>query len=138
MKKNICFKVKGDIKEIREVFLDLNLYCKLHPLLLRAEKIELEKEQDIYRIYEKPFSWLPVKIKYKAQVIQKSNDVIEYLITDIPFTKAVFNYEFSQTTKQLVSINWTIEIINKLFWKNILMRKMIDAQEKIINAIAEK
>jgi len=82
-----------------------------------------------------PFSWLPINISYKANVVKKDDHSVEYEITEIPFTKAYFKYVFTEEANQTIQIKLRIEILSKIIHKRILMNMMIKAQDKIIASI---
>ncbi len=135
MVETITYKVKGSIDQVVPIYADLNKFAEYHPLISKVEEINFSKVDRLYKVYEKPFSWLPVRISYKAKVIQKSDFTVAYEITEIPFTRAFFNYVFSAESNDSVQIRLSIELQSKMIHKKILMNMMTKAQDRVVDSI---
>jgi len=135
MVETISYKVKGNISQVVSIYSDLYKFSEHHPLIQRVEKLSSNSKGQLYAIYEKPFSWLPININYRANVTQKDEFTVDYALTKIPFTKAYFNYVFTEEAGHHVHIKLKIEILSKVIHKRILLKMMIKAQDKIIDSI---
>ncbi len=134
MTRSITYNLNAKLKDIKPYFLDIRQYAKLHPLITKAER-EKDKEPDRFTIYEKPFNWLPIRIKYSCKVIDKGGFII-YHVFGLPFKNVTLSYLF-QEQDDLIDIDFLIEIDSILPGKFILIRKMIDAQNKLMKSLQE-
>jgi len=135
MVETITYTIKGSLDQVVSIYADLNKFADHHPLIQKVDVLDSKPSEQLYAIYEQPFSWLPFKINYRARVIQKDERTFDYEITEIPFTKAYFKYVFTEEANQTIQIKLRIEILSKIIHKRILMNMMINAQDKIIASI---
>ena len=113
---------------------DLNKYVALHPLLNSCEYMGVTKfDGIIYRINERPFSFVPAFFNYKAEVRRFDNEVV-YLLTEIPFTSVKMEYLFCpESTK--IKIDFKLEIRGIFPFNRILRYKIMKAQDEIMRNI---
>ena len=135
MKRSKSYKIKGNLEEITDVFADLNRFGDAHPLIYKVEQLKVIGGDDFYKIFEKLFSWIPININYKARVIRPNKTTVEYRVTGIPFTKVHFHYNYSEGSSDHIIIDLLIEMKGYLPIKDLILKKMIKAQDVIINSI---
>ena len=131
----LSFEVPYSIKSLSEFFNDLRKYAKLHPLILAAEQVGTNPPK--FRITEKPFPYLPVKIKYYATIQTTLNEIV-YNISGIPFTEIEIRYTLSSLAPQLSRIQCRITLQSKLIGRSILFKKLQSAQNELIKALNKK
>ena len=132
------YKVFGKLNKLREILVDLKYYGKLHPLIKSINKIEDESKEHVeYEIKERPYKWIPITIKYYAEV-RLRQDLIEYRIKGIPVTKVTIKYTLTEVDKQAIRIRFRLKIENNFVGKKILENKMINAQDLLMTAIKKE
>lgn len=131
-KTTLSYKVPFPSKSLIETFSDLNKYAQVHPLILKAEKTKIDPNK--YKITERPFKYVPIKISYQATV-RSNKDEVEYLISKIPFTKLTIKYAFLSLNTETTEIKCSIQLQSKLIGKTILFRKLIKAQNDLMNSL---
>ena len=99
MKRAKNYQIKGELTKVSEILSNLKIYGNLHPLIESVEK--LDDEEEVYTIYEKPFSWLPINLKYRAKVTNTGDLSIKYLISEIPLTTAIIEYDLTKESKEI-------------------------------------
>lgn len=132
MTKSKEYLLNLNIDSVIDSFLDLVCFGELHPLITQVKKIDSENSSSTYKIYEKPFSWLPFRIQYYAIVDLIDKSLVRYSIKGIPFVKGIIDYSFNQLSTQQTKVLLNINLQSKVFGKHILMRKMMDAQDVIM------
>jgi len=95
------------------------------------KSIDIDKT---YAVKEKPFKGLPFKVNYKAKVTVVDNKV-SYYVFGLPSNKVDMEYLFSEGKDGNTNIDFNIHIRGKGFGKKMLMRKMLAAQDVIMNKI---
>ncbi len=136
MQRTIHFTIDGSANEIRGVFEDLKQYCTFHPLIIDAILIEDKEGKKAYTVIEKPFTWFPLKIRYKAIIHSISSKKIEYQISEIPFTNGTIVYTFNyDLSNHQMNIIFDLTLKSKLPGKRILLNKMIAAQNELMEAL---
>jgi len=134
MKIEKHYRLKGKISNVKKILTNLEFYGKLHPLIKSVEIINNKTtECDEYIISEKPYSWIPIQIKYSAKVKSFENK-IEYKIEGLPFSTSKITYKLNQLPEE-IQLKFQLVIEGKLIGKSILLKKMIKAQNELINAI---
>lgn len=129
MEKSKVYLIKGSLKDVQSHFNSFENFAELHPLFIKVEK--LTSQPLTYRIKEKPFSWLPFTIKYRAEINIKDNRV-EYTALGLPFKTVVLSYSFDKED-QLTSLNYNVMIRGMLPGKFILINKMFAAQDEVVH-----
>lgn len=130
----LSYIVPFPTKPLFQLFSDLKEYAKVHPLILNAK--ETVTNQNKYRITEKPFKYLPIRISYYATVNSSVNE-IEYFISKIPLSKLTIKYTFLSSDSKTTEIKCLIELESKLVGKSILFRKLIKAQDELMNSLPQ-
>ena len=110
MKRSKSYKINGNLDEIIGVFTDLNRFGDAHPLIYKVEQLDAVEEDDFYKIFEKPFRWMPININYKARVIRPNETTVEYRVTGIPLTEVHFHYNYSEGSSDHIIIDLHIEM----------------------------
>lgn len=128
----LSYKVSFSSNSLIKLFSDLKEYAKVHPLILKVKKIEIE--QNKYLIIEKPFKYIPIRIRYFATVNSNENG-IEYLISNLPLTKLRIKYNILSSDIEESEIQCSIELDSKLIGKSILFRKLIKAQNELMASL---
>jgi len=131
MKKSKTYTVASPSKNIVEVLIDLERYGKIHPLIVKVEKFDTI---NTYRIFEKPFSWVPLNIQYTAAV-KSEMDKISYTISGIPFARVYINYTLIQVSNKSTKANFHLSIESKMIGMQILQYKMMRAQDQFMTAL---
>lgn len=126
-------KVQQDLNTIMPIFSNLEIYGRLHPRIEQANRIASDDGFIQYQIVERPFSWIPIHIKYAAKVKQSPNR-LQYTIQGIPLTKAIYEYQFLPRQEWTV-IKLTIQVESKLPITKLLINKMVQAQEVLIQSL---
>ena len=124
------FLINGSLDQITPYLVDLSEYAKIHPLISHAVRIP-PLDQSHFKVFEKPYSFLPIKISYSAEILASANE-ITYDISGLPFETVFINYTFSEKAKNATEINFKITIESILAGKKILSGKMISAQEELM------
>jgi hypothetical protein len=136
MKRSKSYNINGNLEEIIDVFTDLNRFGDAHPLIYKVEQLNAIEGDDLYKVFEKPFSWIPININYKARVIRSDKTTVEYRVTGIPFLKVHFLYNYSEDSLDHIVINLHIELNGYLPIKGLILNKMIKAQDVIMHSIS--
>lgn len=123
---------KGSIEEIRTILSDLEVYGELHPLIQTVK--QHAADENSYIIKEKPYSWIPITIKYYARVRVIENQII-YKINGLPLTEAKIKYTLEEINDGETSIIYKLELMSKLVGQRILANKMIKAQDQLMKSI---
>lgn len=109
---------------------DLKIYGDLHPLIVSVEPLRPE----CYKITERPFTWLPFRITYFAEV-ESSDEQIRYRVTGIPLTQVNIQYSFTKREGGGTEVLFQLNISGFLPGKNILKYMMIKAQDRLMKGI---
>lgn len=128
------YTLKGDIEKLREILIDLIYFGKLHPLIKKVEKLNSSNKGSYYKISERPYSWLPVRVNYNA-LVSHSSEVISYEISNLPMTSATINYQLGSLDSNLIDVDFHLEIKSRAPGKKILQNKMLNAQDRLMDAI---
>lgn len=131
--KSLTFEINRSVPETMPHFINMKNYVKLHPLMIKTDLVSENK----YKLYEKPFAWLPFKVTYFANV-SASNNTVSYVLNGIPFTKAHFDYNFTATSATTTTVNLTIQLNGLPLVNQIIMKLIVDAQHTIFEALATK
>ena len=138
MEKQKQYKIKGAITKIESILSDLESYSRFHPLIQAAHPINNnDKINKSYNIIERPFLWLPIKVKYKAKVMSSDHTII-YKITGLPLTTATIKYQLQQQVGEPTIIDFHLSIDSKLLGKKILGYKMMKAQDELMAVLAQE
>jgi len=128
--------VSQNSEAVKEVFTNLELFGHYHPLILGVKKLPASSKYKLsYTIEEKPFSWIPFHIHYKAHVIEVE-DSVSYIIRGIPLTKPILNYRFVKMSDDSTQVLFDLEIGGWLIGKSLLAYKMMKAQDDLFVHIA--
>jgi hypothetical protein len=132
MLKEKKYSVYKNIEEVRLVLTNLETYAKVHPLIVSAKPLEISSpDQKIYEIIEQPYSWLPVKFTYQAQVFI-ANDTITYRLTGIPMFQPVIEYRLKSIDAKKTQVVFTLTISGNLMTQRLLANKMLKAQDQLM------
>lgn len=128
------YNIQVDIAEIIDILTDITRYAHFHPLMISAKKIKNpDNENNKFEILEKPYNFIPKKVKYYAEVIKGENS-IEYKITGIPFVKSKITYQLDQLKENPSLLIFNVEI-KGVFIKKLLLNLMVKSQGKLISNI---
>ena len=114
-----------NIKELEEVISNVVLFGKYHPLITKVNN----EGDNKYKIHERPFDLVPIKIYYDVQVIKKSGSII-YLISSLPLYKPELTFRLQTASNANAILEVTLEIAGIGLGKNFLIKKMLEAQDK--------
>jgi len=132
------YKINTDLNFIKNILIDLNLYGELHPLIKSVHKVNVTaKNYEEYLIKERPYRWIPITIKYTAQLSSKENEE-DYKILGIPFTKAYIKYTLNKISDKETDVKFRLQLDGKPIGKRILLNKMIKAQNKLMKAMNDQ
>jgi len=138
MKYHKEYILHRNLKDVSNIFKDLKSFGNYHPLIKSVEFADDRKQGfEKYKIKEQPFNLIPIKIQYLASVHLRE-DLIEYKIHGIPFLYPRIEYQLFYREEAVTRLNFTLIIEGMPIVKNILMNKMIKAQNILIEAINEK
>lgn len=114
------------------LFFDLEKYAALHPLITAVQVVD-EPATDLttWEILERPFSFLPIKIRYRATV-DASEERVHYAVAGVPLSRIEMTYDFSNVDDEVVSIGFSLELDAPFWVRAILSRKMLAAQDSLI------
>lgn len=132
------YKLKGQINEIKKILVDLTIYGRLHPLIVNV--IPQGEETNVgqrYKIIERPYGWLPLRISYYA-VVREDENQIEYQIEGLPLTRAKVNYDLKPLSDDMVEVSFELEVNGLPMANRILANKMLDAQNQLMDSIKEE
>jgi len=122
-----------DSESVYKVMSDLSAFAALHPLLLAVDELDSGDEFKRYRITEKPFSFLPLKIGYNAVVYLEGP---RYEITGLPLLKAMLTYDLEQTGIAATAVGLSLEISGGFsFLQRVLACKMLSAQDVVMKGL---
>jgi len=120
------------------IFKDLKSFGHYHPLIKTVELVDdAEHGASKYIIKEQPFDLISIKIKYSATVHLHKN-TIEYKISGIPFLYPNITFQLNQEDEDTTRVSYNLIIKGIPIVKNILMNKMVTAQNELINSINKK
>jgi len=112
---------------------DLSAFAALHPLILAVDELDSGDEFKRYRVTEKPFSFLPLKIGYMAAVYP---DGPSYQISGLPLLKATLTYDLEQTGIAATAVGLSLEISGGFsFLQRVLACKMLSAQDVVMKGL---
>lgn len=131
--KYIVYK---SLAEVREIFSNLKAYGDFHPLIHKVTPLEKVVNDDFtfFKIHERPYSWLPIKISYFALVCRK-DQTIEYTIKGIPFSQPKVSYQLTSLSSHSTQLDYKLNIKGLPIIRSILKKKMVQAQEDLIVSI---
>ena len=130
------YMIHIDRTEIIDVLTDITQYASFHPLIISTKKIKnSENENPKFQILERPYYFIPKKVKYFAEVITGEN-FIEYKISGIPFVKPKITYQLDQLKQKPSILIFKIEI-KGIFIKRLLSNLMVKSQDKLISNVNE-
>ncbi len=129
------YLLEGQKAAVFQVLSNLEKFGELHPLIQKVERVDSDSVEPIFQVFEQPFSWVPITIKYRANVTTTSDDSIQYAITTLPLTSVFLEYKLSQLSASSIQVKVSIEIQSKLIGKGILMYKMLDAQDNTMSSL---
>lgn len=131
MKVDKKYKLAGNLIEVQSLLTDIQLYGKLHPLITQVQHVEDVTQK--YKIWEKPLSWFPITIQYGVKV-KSYNNIVEYNITEIPFTTVSIKYELVQTGISETEASFSLQITKGLIGKKMLLNQMVAAQNQLMES----
>jgi len=137
MKFNKDYIIHNKQKTVREIFADLIQYGVFHPLINRVTVLEQLEQSTTYLISEQPYNYIPINIKYSANKIEV-NDSIVYTISGIPLLKPKIIYRFDTVEEDQTTVNFELSIHGVPILKKILLNKMVDAQDQLMESINMK
>lgn len=127
MKLRRKYTINSGLSNIKALLLDLQQYGAVHPLIIQVDKTEQSYK---YKIIEKPYPIVPIKINYHVLVSQEE-DRIRYDLEGIPFFQVHITYLLHEVKAVPVNktvIDFSVEVIGKIMGKRILARKILKAQ----------
>ena len=107
-------------------------YARFHPIILSATEVAASPSK--FKIIERPFSLVPIKISYFAER-SDTNNKFKYDITGIILTKVVMTYRFEEIADNETRVDWRVDIDSKLPIEKWLAGKMLRAQHALIDNI---
>jgi hypothetical protein len=131
--KSIEFVVEKPLEATMDNFIDLQKYVKLHPLMVKTDLVAT----NTYKLYEQPFAWIPFQLTYFAHLIHTSNK-LTYVLEGVPFTKARFDYEFTEINPNKTKATLAIQLNGLPVANQIIMKLMIDAQQTIFDLLDQE
>lgn len=131
LSKTKSYSIEADANQVKEIFADLVQFGEYHPLIKKVVEISSNDMETLYTINEKPFSWLPFKVNYKAKVTVSDNH-IKYYLFEMPGNTVEMNYFILEDPDGKTKIDLTIEIFGRDLGKKMLLRKMFEAQDQIM------
>lgn len=127
------YDINGSADQLIAILKDLEHYGRLHPLIRSVKPVDQDSSHlDKFKIKERPFKKLPVTIKYFASV-ESSDSEVNYQLSGIPFTKGHIQYSIIPISSKETQLKFFLQIDNKVFGKKILLKKMIAAQNELID-----
>lgn len=130
--KQLTYTLPFSKESVIDLFNDLEAYGKLHPLILSVKEIESNPIQ--YKITERPYKFLPFKIIYYATIHSAGNEIV-YSVTGIPLSKLHIKYNLESIENGGTEINCLLQLDSKLVGKQILMNKLIKAQNDLMSSL---
>ena len=134
MEKRKTYSIEGKSEKIAERLKDLEHYGRLHPLIRSVEKLSSSNQGQLYRIIERPFSWIPINIQYKA-LVKTTRDEIEYAISELPLTQAFITYTLAQESELVTKIQFHLKIKSRATGKRFLLNKVVHAQDQLMHSL---
>lgn len=132
------YRLKTKVKDIEEILVDLTVYGRLHPLIINViPEGDETNEGQRYRVVERPFDWLPLKISYWA-VVRVTENQIEYKIEGLPMTRARVNYELVSLLENNIEVRFELDVRGLPIAERILANKMLDAQNQLMDSITRE
>lgn len=126
-----------NIKDLHKIYADLFVFSDYHPLIILVDCLDSDTGCTDFRVKEQPFNWLPFKTNYRAKVKVLSDTQIVYYISELDPLSATISYSFVPISEKKTDIKIEVSTKGK-FMKNYLSRKMMRAQEKVVEGINEK
>ncbi len=117
--------------ELRVFLKDLVAFGNLHPLIFFVKKENELGDNLVFRVFEKPYSFLPFTINYTVKVVEEGKK-ISYQITGVPMHTVSINYSTKAIEENKTQIELSILIKGIPFNESLMMKKMIDAQDHIM------
>lgn len=127
------YTVEREIEEVKAIILDLIKFGAYHPLI---KKVIFEEATSSYKIIEQPFSWIPISFSYTA-IVKEENDALLYLIDDIPFIKALIQFELSEAEDEGTTIKVKINLTGPSLITKLVGAKMFEAQRQLWDKVQE-
>ena len=130
--------LQGDTQQVMNILANLKHFGELHPLIRKVERIESENENNnVFKVKEQPFEWIPIHINYTAKVNITEEHVI-YDVEGLPHAPIQLKYTFQKLPNHQVKITFHLSIQGKLPGKRFLHYKMLKAQDHLMEAMQEK
>lgn len=132
MEANHTYLIQGSKEYLMDVFCDLPKFCEFHPLIISSKFLKKDSAgRAVYGILEKPFSFLPVKVKYQASATI-NKDTVEYDIRKIPLMHPILTYTFNEIDTNSTELFFDIKIVGLPLVKNYLGYKMKKAMDELV------
>ncbi len=131
--KKETFQINKTKEQIRAFLSNMEDYGAYHPLITSAEPIDAERS--LFIIKEKPFSWLPIRIKYKAKV-QVLGRVIIYETFGIPLNKAILEFRTENEGLNHTTVNLKVVVKGPILISSFLASKILKAQKHLFNKLS--
>jgi hypothetical protein len=129
----VNFTIEKPVSEVKDIIGDLRTFGDYHPLITSVT----ETSESTYEVKERPYSWLPLSIRYSARIELQSDTRIIYRISKLVLFKPRFTYEFLSEESKSTNFQFTIQIEGPPLGRKILLNKMIDAQVRLWQAVVD-
>ena len=117
--------------ELRIFLKDLVAFGGLHPLVFFVKKETGLGDNLIFRVFEKPYTFLPFTINYTVKVIE-DGEKITYEITGVPMHNVFIHYITKSLEDNKTQVELNISIKGIPFNESMMMKKMIQAQDHVM------
>jgi len=132
------YMIRRRLDEVTSIFTDLRLYGDYHPLIRSVDLVQNRSGgSKMFLIHERPFHWLPINIQYAAEITALEN-IIDYNISKVPLLRPSIRYELRSKSEKLTLITFNLKVEGFPIVRNILLSKMIKAQDALIESINNK
>ena len=131
MELNKTYTLKGSLSDVYDHFANFEKFADLHPLFIKVERLNSTS----FKIYEKPFNWLPITIKYRAEIELEENAVY-YKAIGLPYKNITLSYTFNDNSPS-IQIDYKVVIKSILPGKFILLNMMFKAQDQVVKNLQE-
>lgn len=117
--------------ELRSFLIDLVAFGALHPLIFFVKKETGLGDNLVFRIYEKPYSMLPLTINYTVKVVEEGERII-YHITGVPMHDVSIFYIIKSLDENKTQVELNIVVKGIPLNESLMLKKMINAQDHIM------
>ncbi len=133
MQKSRVYEVSRSAERVEAMHLNMSHFADLHPLIQSITHIG---DGPLYSVKERPISWIPLFISYRAKVLSRER-IIEYHITGLPFRNVRLQYKFEEIHSNSSRLVFTITINSCLLGKHFLANKMLKAEDQVLRNLED-